>query len=93
MVEIDHDIYKHYLARFEDLFGVVNVGDVAQHQGRLIQKLAQDDFAKKWKEYKQLDDYLCEVMSTGATLNDDIYRNYLELCALVLESPKDFMTL
>jgi hypothetical protein len=93
MDEMGYDIYAHYLSKFEDLFGPLNVGEVAQHQGRLIQKLSYDEFAKRWKEYKQLDDYLCEVMSTGATLNDDIYRNYLELTAQVLESPKDFMTL
>ena len=93
MDETSYDIYNHYLSKFEDLFGTLKEGEVAQHQGRLIQKLGYEEFDKKWKEYKQLDEYLCEVMSSGATLNDDIYRNYLELCAQVLESPKDFMTL
>ena len=93
MDDTNYDIYNHYLGKFEDLFGQLKEGEFAQHQGRLIQKLSLDEFSKKWKEYKQLDDYLCEVMSTGATLNDDIYRNYLELSAQVLERPKDFMTL
>jgi hypothetical protein len=87
------DIYRHYLAKFEELFGTLDFGDVAQHRGQLIQKLSYNDFVAKWQEFKQLDDYLCEVMSKGATLNDDIHRNYLALSAHVLETPKDYMTM
>lgn len=87
------DVYNHYLRKSEKLFGVLNVGQVARHRGKLIQKLSCEDFVEKWKEFKNLESYLRNVMSSGATLNDDIYRRYLELSALVLETPKDFMTL
>ena len=87
------DVYKHYIRRSEKLFGALDVGQPAHHRGRLIQKLGYEDFVEKWNEFKKLESYLCTVMSTGATLNDDLYRRYLELSALVLENPKDFMTL
>jgi hypothetical protein len=87
------EVYSRYLRRSEKLFGPLDVGQVAQHRGKLIQKLAYSEFVEKWNEFKKLETYLCHVMSTGATLNDDIYRKYLELSALVLENPKDFMTL
>ena len=87
------DIYRHYLTKFEKLFGELDFGEVGQHRGQLIQKLTYEEFVDKWKSFKQLDDYLCEVMSKGSTLNDDIYRNYLELSAHILENPKDYMTL
>ena len=87
------DVYRHYLTKFESLFGTLDFGQAVQYRGQLIQKLSYNDFIEKWKEFKQLDDYLCEVMSKGATLNDDIYRNYLELSARVLERPKDYMTM
>lgn len=87
------DLYRRYLTKFEKLFGDLDFGEVGQHLGQLIKKLTYDEFIEKWEEYRQLDTYLCEVMSKGATLNDDIYRNYLELSAHVLEKPKDYMTM
>ena len=87
------DVYSRYLRKSEKLFGGLDVGQVAQHRGKLIQKLSYDEFVEKWNEFKNLESYLCNVMSAGATLNDDIYKRYLELSALVLENPKDFMTL
>lgn len=87
------DVYKHYLAKFESLFGKAEYGDAVQYQGQLIHKLDYEDFSDKWNEFKSLETYLRSVMSKGATLNDDIYRAYQGLCAHVLEKPKDFMTL
>ncbi len=87
------EVYSHYLRKSERLFGPLGVGQVAQHRGKLIQKLSHAEFVEKWNEFKKLEIYLRHVMSSGATLNDDIYRKYLELSALVLENPKDFMTL
>lgn len=87
------DVYSRYLRKSEKLFGGLDVGQVAQHRGKLIQKLRYDEFVDKWNEYRNLEAYLRNVMSTGATLNDDIYKRYLELSALVLENPKDYMTL
>jgi len=87
------DVYRRYLAKFEDLFGDLDYSEVAQHQGKLINKLRYDEFVVKWTEFKRIEEYLREVMSRGATLNDEINRNYLELSAFVLENPKDFVLL
>jgi hypothetical protein len=85
------DIYKSYLERFEDLFGSLDFAEVVQHSGRLIRKLKYEEFVIKWKEFRQTEDYLREVMSKGATLNDEINQTYTDLAAHVLQNPKDFM--
>jgi hypothetical protein len=87
------DIYRRYLAKFTELFGELDFNGVVRHRGALIKKLRYEDFVSRWTEFKQIEDYLREVMSTGATLNDDVNRSYRELAAIVLETPKDFMLL
>lgn len=87
------DVYLRYLSKFEDMFGELDFDEVVQHRGKLIQKLKYDDFVIKWTEFKKIEEYLREVMSKGATLNDEVNRTYQELSANVLETPKDFMTL
>lgn len=87
------DVYRRYLTRFEDLFGEMEFDQVVQHRGNLIKKLRYDEFIDKWSEYKKIEDYLREVMTKGATLNDEVNRTYEELSANVLENPKDFMLL
>jgi hypothetical protein len=85
------DIYRRYLAKFEKLFGELDFDETVQHRGKLVKKMRYDEFVTKWTEFKQIEDYLREVMSKGATLNDEVNRNYLELSASVLENPKDFV--
>ena len=87
------DIYRRYLMRFTEIFGDLEYDDPVQHRGRLIQKLRYDDFVAKWTEFKRTEEYLRDVMSRGATLNDEINRTYRELAAYVLETPKDFVLL
>ncbi len=87
------DIYRLYLSKFEELFGDLDYEEVVQHKGKLIRKLKYEEFVDKWAEFKRIEGYLREVMSTGATLNDEINRTYKELSANVLETPKDFVLL
>lgn len=87
------DVYRRYLSRFEQMFGEVDFESVVQHRGKLIKKLRYEDFVDKWTEFKQIEDYLRDVMTKGATLNDEVNRTYAELSASVLETPKDFMLL
>ncbi len=87
------DVYKRYLKKFDDQFGVVEFDQSVSNHGKLIRKLRYDEFIDKWKEFRQIEDYLREVMSKGATLNDEVNRTYDELSATVLENPKDFMLL
>lgn len=87
------DVYKRYLKRFDAAFGEIEFDDTVQHQGRLIHKLRYDGFVVAWTEYRKLEDYLREVMTKGATLNDEVNRKYTALAGAVLENPKDFMLL
>jgi len=87
------DVYTRYLSRFESLFDDMDFDSVVQHQGKLIKKLRYEEFVDKWTEFKQIEEYLREVMTKGATLNDEVNRNYAELAAHVLETPKDFILL
>ena len=87
------DVYTRYLKKFTELFGEVDFEQTVQNRGRLVIKLKYDEFVKKWEEFKQVEDYLKDVMTKGYTLNDEVNRQYGELCAAVLENPKDFMLL
>ncbi|MCU0664569.1 MAG: hypothetical protein MUC50_19865 [Myxococcota bacterium] len=87
------DVYRHYLVRFEENFGNLEFDEIVQHRGQLIQKLRYDEFVVKFSEFKKIEEYLREVMSKGATLNDEINRTYRELSYNVLETPKDFLAL
>ncbi len=87
------DVYRRYLKKFDETFGDLDFGEVVQNRGKLVQKLRYDEFVDKWSEYKRIEDYLREVMSKGATLNEEIHRTYQELSAHVLETPKDFLML
>jgi len=94
MSKEDHiDVYRRYLARFEELFGNLDFEDAVQHKGKLIQKLRYEQFIARWSEFRQIEEYLREVMTKGATLNDEVNRTYRELAISVLENPKDFMML
>ncbi|MBW2535134.1 MAG: hypothetical protein JRI55_26815 [Deltaproteobacteria bacterium] len=87
------DVYRRYLNRFEELFGDLDFEEPVQHGGQLVKKLRYDEFVAKWTEFKRIEEYLREVMTKGATLNDEVNRTYRELSAAVLERPKDFMIL
>ena len=68
------DIYKRYLAKFEELFGGVTFDETVRYKGKLIKKLKYAEFVTKWNEYKKIENYLKEVMTRGATLNDEVNR-------------------
>jgi hypothetical protein len=87
------DIYRRYLSKFDELFGALGFDETVRNKGKLIKKLKYDDFIIKWNEFKKIEAYLKEVMSKGATLNDEVNRTYAELSATVLENPKDFLLL
>ena len=85
------DVYRRYLNKFEELFGDLDFDQPVQHGGQLVKKLRYDEFVGKWTEFKRIEEYLREVMTKGATLNDEVNHTYRELSAAVLERPKDFM--
>jgi hypothetical protein len=85
------EIYRRYLNKFEQMFGSLEFDQPVRNRGNLIVKLRFDQFVQKWTEYKETEKYLREVMSKGATINNEINRTYAELSAYVLEDPRDFV--
>jgi len=85
------EIYRRYLNKFDQMFGALEFDQPVRHRGKLILKLRFDQFVEKWTEYKETESYLREVMSKGATINNEINRAYAELSAYVLEDPRDFV--
>jgi len=90
MAEEHLDVYRQYLAKFEEKFGDVSFDETVRNSGRLITKLKYAEFIAKWKECAQLEEFLRDVASKNYTMNDAVNRQYLEACAVVLKNPKDF---
>jgi len=68
--------------------GEVEVGKFAKHKGRLIKKLAVDEFATKYKEYHDLASHYFESVDRGDTINDVVVKLVRDHAAeLVLPSP------
>jgi hypothetical protein len=62
--------YRLYLARFETAFGSCEVGTYMKHHGRLIKKLAPEEFGPKWEELGTIERAYEEVVTRGDTIND-----------------------
>ena len=80
--------YREYLSRFDASLGEVEVGKFAKHKGRLIKKMAVDEFAAKYKEYHDLAKHYFESVDRGDTINDVVVKLVRDHAAeLVLPSP------
>ncbi len=86
------DVYRSYLAKFEKLFGDLDFSETVRYENRLIQKLRYEEFVQKWNEFKQLEGFIREMMTKGATLDDEVNRTYRDLASHVLQTAKDFLT-
>jgi len=64
------DPYLDYLARFEENVGAMSVGSYGKYHGRLIRKLAAEEFTLKFGEYSKLSDHYRTMLERGDTLND-----------------------
>lgn len=93
MIQENKDIYSRYLLVFEEKFGEMNIGEPIKNEGYIVQKLAFEDFVVAWSECKRTEKFLRESMSRGNTLSDVVEYQYRELCAQILEKPKDFKLL
>ncbi|MBN2341149.1 MAG: hypothetical protein JXX29_13895 [Deltaproteobacteria bacterium] len=93
MIQDNKDIYERYVRYFEEKFGAVELGEPVRNDEFIVKKLSFDDFVVAWSEYKRTEEFLRETMSLGNTLSDAVEYQYRELCAQVLEKPKDFKLL
>ncbi|HUS66926.1 MAG TPA: hypothetical protein VMZ28_20450 [Kofleriaceae bacterium] len=64
------DPYLEYLARFQSLVGALSVGSYGSYQGKLIKKLAPDEFMNKHTEFTQLNTHYLKIVERGDTMND-----------------------
>ncbi len=93
MTSENRDVYERYLRIFSERFGDLDFGQPVRNDGYLVKKLTGEEFSTLWTRYRQLENYLRDTMSAGHTLSDAVEYQYRELCAAVLEKPKDFKLL
>jgi len=81
--------YAQYLQRFVTAIGEdVEVGAFAKFKGKLIKKLAAEEFGELHTEYHQLAAHYLESLDRGDTINDIVVKEVRELAAkLVLTAP------
>jgi hypothetical protein len=73
-----HDPYLEYLARFESEVGAIAVGGYGKWKGKLVRKLAPDEFQAKHDEYVKLLALYTRSLSRGDTLNDTLTKLLME---------------
>jgi hypothetical protein len=76
--------FKAYVKRFDEEIGVKDFGEFGTWNGKLIKKLKYDEFAKKWKEYKQLDILYTGILERGDTVNDVVLKSLRDCAAELL---------
>ena len=80
--------YREYLQRFDKELGTGDFGDFVKHKGKLIKKLAYDEFEPLYTEYHEVASAYFESMDRGDTINDIIVKLIRERAAqLILTSP------
>ena len=67
--------YAEYLERFgAGVEGEVEVGAFAKFKGKLVKKLAFDEFAELHGEYHELAAHYLETLDRGDTINDVVVK-------------------
>jgi hypothetical protein len=83
------DPYREYLAKFESQVGALAVGAYGKFQGKLVRKLAPDEFAKRHDEFVTLDKTYRGIIERGDTINDAVVRMWRERRAeLLIDGPE-----
>ena len=80
--------YHEYLERFATKVGTHDVGAFAKWSGKLIKKLAFEEFTPAYLEYTEISDKYYESLERGDTVNDVVLRVLRDKAAtLVLDPP------
>ena len=83
------DPYREYLERFDHEIGPTAVGGYGKRQGRLVRKLAPEEFTSKWGEYAKLNAHYQKALDRGDTLSDILVRAIAEKRAELLLPTED----
>lgn len=81
------DRYHDYLARFATELGDIAVGAFAKYNGKLIKKLAFEEFTPAYLEYTELVARYLESLDRGDTVNNVTLRLVREKSAEMLLKP------
>lgn len=81
------DRYLAYLARFESEIGAIAVGGYGKWKGKLVRKLAPDEFLKKAQELDTLRSTYEKILERGDTLNDALTKVLRERQVELLVDP------
>ena len=80
--------YHEYLERFTREVGACEVGGFAKYNGKLIKKLAFEDFTPAYLEYLEMAEHYEASLERGDTINDIVLRLLRDQAAsLVLKPP------
>lgn len=80
--------YEEYLARFAEKIGDVAIGSFAKFNGKLIKKLAYEEFEPLYQAYKQAYEHYEESIERGDTINDLIVKTVRDRATdLVMDNP------
>ncbi len=80
--------YHEYLARFDRDVGKIDVGQFAKFAGKLIKKLAFEEFTPAFLEYTEMAERYTDSVERGDTINDIVLRLLRDKAAnLVLPPP------
>jgi hypothetical protein len=83
-----HEAYEEYLVRYEHALGAREVGQYTKWQGRLVKKLALEEFAVRHAQYRTLCNNLKQIILIGGTINDILVKQVRECAAeLIVRSP------
>ena len=83
------DAYNDYLTRCEQAFGSIAVGAYGKFKGKLVRKLAPDEFAQKHDEWNTLAKTYKKILERGDTLNDAVTKLLRERGAELLIEDAD----
>lgn len=81
--------YQQYIARFDAAIeGTVEVGAFAKYKGKLVKKMAFEEFSTVYDEYHQLATHYFESLDRGDTINDVVVKTVRDNAAvLILTAP------
>jgi hypothetical protein len=80
--------YHDYLERFAREVGACDVGGFAKYNGKLIKKLAFQEFTPAFLEYTEMAEQYAASLERGDTINDIVLRLIRDQAAsLVLKPP------
>ena len=78
------DAFREYVTRFDEELGPKDFGQFGTWERQLVKKLKYDEFAEKYREYREMDEVYRAVLERGDTINDMMVHALREVAAELL---------